>query len=76
MTMLIDICSLKILDNISVIISTKTYVIHTNASLSFYLVQAFGTAIGFVNLSKRIVSFSISINFHVPLNFDQAIWLL
>ena len=35
--------------NISVTISTKTYY----ASLSFYLVQAFGTAIGFVNLITK-----------------------
>ena len=37
--------------------------------LVFHLVQAFGTAKGFVNLiTKQNVPFSISRNFHAPMN--------
>ena len=43
--------SLKIFDNISVIISMEKY--DTDTSLSFHLVQAFGTAKDFVNLMTK-----------------------
>ena len=46
--------------------------------LVFRLIQAFGTAKGFVNMinNKTIVSLSFSLDFHTPVNSDKAIWLL
>ena len=45
--------------------------------LVFHLVEAFGTAKGFVDLitSKTIVSVSISRNFCAHVNFDKVVWL-
>ena len=51
--LLIDIsASMKILDNISVIISMKNI---PTPLLGFYLIQAFDTAIGFINLITKVV---------------------
>ena len=50
--LVIDInAPLKILDNISVIVSSKKYDI--DASLSFHLVQAFVTAKGFIDVMTK-----------------------
>ena len=50
--LLIDMsASLKTLNNISVIISSKKY--DTDTFLSFHLLQAFNTAKGFVNLITK-----------------------
>ena len=47
--LLIDVSdSMEILDNISVILRMKKY--NTDTSLSFHLVQAFGTAEGLIDL--------------------------
>ena len=67
---------LKILPNISVIIGTKNML--PIPLLVFHLVQAFGTAKGFVNLmtkSNDSVFFNFK-NFCAPVNFDKAVLLL
>ena len=49
--------SMKILDNISVIISTKKY--DTDTSLNFHLIQAFGTTIGLENFITKYSLFKM-----------------
>ena len=66
--LLIDIsASLKVLNTISVIISTKNMI--GIPVLFFYVVQALGTAKGFINLTIEYI-------FYAPVNFDKAMWLL
>ena len=61
--------SLKILDNISVILSTKNII--PIPLLVIHYVQALGTEKGFINLiteQNNCVSFLISRNFYAPVN--------
>ena len=69
-------CLTENFDNISVIISTNNII--PILLLVFHLMQAFGTAKGFVNLinKHKIVSISISRSFYALVNFNKAIWLL
>ena len=75
--LLIDISgSLEILDNISVIFRTKNII--PIPLLVFHLVQALGTAKGFINLITKYhncVVFNLMKFLH-SLNLDKTIWLL